>query len=169
MCFLKFEVRVKTSFMSPRVQVCFDPLLLRKLHVDVELMQSWCWYFQKTWGSVVENAKLLWAEFTEEIFEMWSEGASLILLILTNLSPSACSRPRMSTTIAKRYKSLAFEWNPFVLVGSHSAGHVSGCEWTHEQRDVLTREGDAEFVSVLLKPRFVPKLNLWPASVQEIS
>lgn len=43
--------------------------------------------------------------------------------------------------------------------GSPSAGHVSGYECTHEQRDVLNREGDPEFV-LLLKPEFVPKLNL---------
>lgn len=132
-------------------------------------MQSWCWYFQKIRGSVVEKAKWLWAEFTEEIFVMWSEGASLIVCILINLSRSVCFRPRMSTTIIKRYESLAFEWNLFVLVGSPSAGHVSGCECTHEQRDVLNREGDAEFVLLLLKPEFVPKLNLWPASVQVMS
>lgn len=131
MCLLKFEVRVKTLFMSPRVQVCFDPFLLQEVacwcRVDAELMLSWCWYFQKTWRSVVEKAKWLWAAFTEEIFVMWSKSASLILFILINLYVSVCSRPRMSTTIIERYKSLAFEWNPFVLVGSPSAGRVSVC------------------------------------------
>lgn len=139
----------------------------RKLHVDVELMQSWCWYFQKTWRSVVEKAKWLWAAFSEEIFVMWSESASLILFILINLSISVCSRPRMSTTIIERYKSLAFEWNPFVLVGSPSARHVSECVDTWAKG--CSREGDAEFVLLLLKPEFVPKLNFWPASVEVIS
>lgn len=46
-----------------------------------------------------------------------------------------------------------------MLVGFPSAGHVSGCECTPEQRAVLNREGDAEFVLLLLKPKFVSKLN----------
>lgn len=57
----------------------------------------------------MKKAKRLGAEFTEEIFVMWSEYASLILFILINLSISVCSRPRMLTTIIKRYESLAFE------------------------------------------------------------
>lgn len=98
-------------------------------------MQSCCWYFQKIWGSAVEKAKWLWAKWLWAQFVMWSEGASLILFILINLYVSVCSRHRMSTTIIKRYTSLAFEWNPFVVVGSPSAGS----ECTHEQRGVLNR------------------------------
>lgn len=126
MCLLKFEVRVKTLFMSPRVQVCFGPFLLQEVacwcRVDVGI--------SKRYEVVLRRRLNDWAEFSEEIFVMWSEGASLILFILINLSVSVCSRPRMSTTIIKRYKSSAFEWNPFVLVGSPSAGHVPGCECT---------------------------------------
>lgn len=134
------------------------------------LLWSWCRVdagISKTWGSVVEKAKWLWAAFTEEIFVLWFESASLILFTLIKLSVSVCSRPRMSTTTIKRYKSLAFEWNPFVLVRSPSAGHVSG--YVDPWARGCTREGDAEFVLLLLKPEFVPKLNLWPASVEVIS
>lgn len=137
------------------------------------LMQSWCWYFQKMQGSVVEKAKWLWAEFTEEIFVMWSEGGSLILFILINLSRSVCSRPRMSSRDMKVYHQEI--WKFSIWMKSLCAGGISQC-WTCFRLwvqagalAILNREGDAEFVLLLLKPKFVPKLNLWPASVQVTS
>lgn len=105
----------------------------RKLHVDVELIGVFLKDVVVLWRRLKDS----WAEFTEEIFVMWSERASPNSLYFDK---SFCALgPECQSPSPESWKCSI--WMRYLCaVGSPpSAGHFSGCEWIHEQRHVLTR------------------------------